>query len=292
MAGLASAQGATPGTRRGHILEDAVTRYVREEVGLGPVVRGGTWRNGRRPWQVATPDRIAVYGGSVYPLAPEDLAIVEAKTAADWEPWGEEGTDEIPDHYRVQVVWQMDTLGIRRAYVGVLLPRLTFRFYEVTANPGEAAYLRQEARAFMRTLPRPGRPGTPPDVDEHGQTYVVLRELHPEIDRGRSVEVSRELAGEYVRAVQWKRDAGDAYQLATNRLAAAMGQAHRAVYGGQTVADRRSKNGGPPYVNPATRLPVITDPPAAGPECWCPDAAADEYQPITPGCPTHDPALN
>lgn len=66
--------------------------------------------NPAKPWQCATPDRL-VYG------APETVQVKTVGLVSDAYQarmqWGDEGTDEVPDHYAVQV--QAEMLVCRRA---------------------------------------------------------------------------------------------------------------------------------------------------------------------------------
>lgn len=253
MAGLVPHQGPTPQMDRGHYLEDAVARWLSDQYGF-EIEPGLCWRNRSRPWQVASPDRLAV-GRQVRPGGGFETvteAVVEVKTAADYGEWGPDGTDEIPPHYRVQAVWQCDTLGLPQAYVGVLLPRLEFRAYKIVPAPGEAEWLRTEARTFLDSLAA----GDPPDVDEHSATYSALRVLHPTIvpkgQEGSDVPVAADLAVPYARSVLGLRAAEDEYQLQRNKLAVHMGIARRAVYDQRTLAIRQPGPTGTPYPKAGT----------------------------------------
>jgi putative phage-type endonuclease len=251
----------TPAQRRGHLLEDAVAQYVAEEHGLH-LVPGGSWRNRDRPWQAATPDRLSV--DLAYPAQLDHLgapghrpicdAVVECKTAADFEDWGPDRTDQVPAYVRAQVLWQLDTLGLQRGYVGVLLPYLSFRSYVIEANPGEADWLREQAVAFLATV----ADGIEPDIDTHGSTYPTLRQLHPDIEQ-RTVDVDAALADRYVSAVLALRAAKREEAAAKTLIAHAMGNARSAVHAttGVLIARRESKNGGLPYVKAADN-PIIT----------------------------------
>jgi putative phage-type endonuclease len=83
-------------------------RFAREHPDLD-VTPAPTYCHPDRPWQIANPDRHA---------GPD---LFEAKTARDSEGWGEEGTDQIPVHYRAQCLHYMDVTGTRRCWVGVLI---------------------------------------------------------------------------------------------------------------------------------------------------------------------------
>jgi putative phage-type endonuclease len=243
MRGATGHETGGPEMARGHYMEDGICRWVADEHDLY-LTPGGCWRNRARPWQVASPDRLArpdnvheVTGGD------EPTGVVEVKTAAAFERWGRDGTDEIPAHVRAQAVWQCDTLGVDTAYVGVLLPYLELRSYVIHPAPGEAEFIREECRAFLDSLAA----GEPPDVDQWTQTYDTLRALNPKID-GTDTEVPPELARDYARAVLALRAAEDEHVLRRNQLAQHMGMAQRARYADRTLANRQPGPTGVPYV--------------------------------------------
>lgn len=261
MAGAVPHAGPTPQMDRGHYLEPAVAQWLADQYGL-TLEPGRCWRNGERPWQVASPDRLArasvvqptdgLVSAPAYRQPPGYEAVVEVKTEADYGEWGPDGTDEIPPHYRVQAVWQCDTLGLDTAYVGVLLPRLEFRGYVIHPAPGEAEWLRTEARAFLDSLAAQ----EPPDVDKHSATYATLRTIHPTIvpkgTEGSDVPVTAELAVPYAQSVLGLRAAEDHYNLMRNKLADHMGTARRAVYDERTLAIRQPGPTGTPYPKAGT----------------------------------------
>lgn len=260
MAGLIDAQPDTDQTRRGHYLEDAIAWWFGDQHPELGVKVCGAFQNAERDWQAAAPDRL-LHLANDYPAfqTREPVGVLEVKTAADMDEWGEAGTDQIPPYYRCQVMWQLDTLGLPVAYVAVLLPRLEFREYRIDYNADEAAYLRAEAAQFMETLP--GRAFEQrPDLDGHVETYAAVRSLHPQIDP-RDQEVPVDLAREFCDATRGLKVAKEREALARVRLADHMGNARTAVFiDGDTrikLADRRAKNGGTPYVQAASKLPEI-----------------------------------
>jgi putative phage-type endonuclease len=256
MAGLIDPQEPTDATRRGHYLEDAVAQWWADQHPDLLAGDGGAWEHPDRPWQAASPDRLC-YAGPVRDDDAGPVAVLEVKTTADADEWGPGGTDQIPPHVRVQVVWQLDTLGLPVGYVAALLPRLEFREYRIDYNPDEAAYIRAEARAFLDSLP--GGPAEQrPDLDAHGATYQAVRVLHPDID-GTDSPVPHWLARSYCAAVTDLRKATKTHDYWRTVLADHMRTAKRARYDGHTIADRRGKNGAPPYVQAATKLPAIPD---------------------------------
>lgn len=264
MAGLIEQQPETDQTRRGHYLEDAVARWFydqhRPEFALS---KGLAWAHPDRDWQAASPDRLIwdreCAADSLPCAVHAPKALLEVKTTADMDEWGEAGTDQIPPYYRCQVMWQLDTLSLPVAYVAVLLPRLEFREYRIDYNADEAAYLRAEAAQFLESLPTGALPQRP-NLDDHIETYAAVRALHPEIDP-RSEEVPADLAREFCDAVRGLKTAKTREQAARTALADHMGTAATAVYvdGDNRIklADRRAKAGGTPYLQAASRLPEI-----------------------------------
>lgn len=235
---------STPQQDRGHYLEPAVTKWLADQYDLS-LFPGQCWRNRDRPWQVASPDRIVAKGGVPYreghPKNPIK-AVVEVKTANDWERWGPDGSDEVPPAVRAQVVWQCDTLGVPLGYVGVLLPYLEFRGYTIRPAEGEAEYIRERAKAFLDSLSA----DEPPDVDDHTATWDTLRSLHPDIHG--DVEVSPDIAVNYARSVLALREAETEHVLRRNQLAEQMGFARRGLVGSVAVAYRQPGPTGIPYV--------------------------------------------
>jgi putative phage-type endonuclease len=88
-------------------------------------------------------------------------SVVEAKYSSMAEEWGEEGTDQIPPQYTIQVHHQMYVAGprCRFAYVGVTLiefSRLNFRLYLVERDDDLAETVAAAGRKFMtdHVIPR------------------------------------------------------------------------------------------------------------------------------------------
>lgn len=79
----------------------------------------------------------------------------------DLSLWGEEGTDQVPDEYGIQMQVQMDCLGQREAYLAALFSGQTLRVYHFHADPDIAGTVKEASRDFWRryvetdTLPPP-----------------------------------------------------------------------------------------------------------------------------------------
>lgn len=214
---------------RRHVLDDGFMAY-----------EAGTWRHSERQYQIANPD------GLIWPLVLDDEdqppdALLEVKNARTDDGWGEEGTDEIPVYYRTQILWYLDVFGLDLAHVAVLIGGSEYREYQLEASPDEAEFMRGKAVEFLGTVERRERPS----IDEHDQTYQVIREMHPDIEDA-TVEVPGDIAAPYLSAAEGHRQATDEKRRTTAILADYMGSARRATFAGEQIAMRVTGN--PPYV--------------------------------------------
>lgn len=217
----------------------------------------GTWVHGRRRWQLANPDGIAVVP-TVEPdgTVGQSEVLVECKYALhDWQ-WTctpDHEDDEIPVYYRCQVQWYLDVLGLAEARV-VVFHGSSARFaeYVVRADPEDQAVLRQAGAGFVESLAS----GVRPDIDGHDRTYEVIKQLHPDIDGG-SILVPDEIGGLFCAAKAAEKAAGVESKRATGVLADFMGSAQAASWRGQVIARRQVKRGGVPYVVAAQNLPPV-----------------------------------
>jgi len=208
------------------------------------VAPSGLYVSLARPWQMCTPDR-DLYDAEWYDaLTPEQLqaedidpqSLLEIKSSGTYEGWGEDGTDEIPAYYRAQVLWQLDTLGLAEAHVTCLfLSTRQRRDYVVAWDEADVLLMREAAREFLDRVER----GDAPPIDHTPATTAALRELYPLGDDDTETEVPADLAAEYRAARAALDQARERYDLAVNRLRAAMGDARRALTpDGDPVASR------------------------------------------------------
>ncbi len=240
--------------RRGHYLEPAVAQWWADRHPEFDVRASGTWSHPDRPWQIASPDRMLCPHDDTFDEIQPPTAILECKTAADVDDWGDEGTDEIPVGYRAQVLWQMDTIGVDTCHVAVLLPYLQFREYLVRYDAAEAAVMRTVALDFLGTLER----GERPDIDAHTSTYQAIRALHPDIDPV-DIDLAGDLARQYCTARTVLATAKDADQLARALVLDAMGTARRACFDGHVIATRQPNGTHPPKLVAGRKLPSFDD---------------------------------
>lgn len=259
MKGAVEHAGPTRQMTRGHYLEEAVVQWTADQYQVG-ARRTSAWRNRARPWQVASPDRLAVPLGIDRVAELDDVvAVMEVKTDARGDfRWGPDGSDEIPLHVRCQAIWQCDVLGVDTCYVGALLPYLDLRSYVLHPADGEIEYMREECLGFLESLAK----DEPPDIDKHDATYRTVRALNPDIE-DLEVDLGVDLSRAYARSILELRKAEDEYNLRRSQVASIMGTARWATFGEgeqkQTLADRRqAPKTRVPYVNPTNSAKRLT----------------------------------
>lgn len=171
---------------------------------------------------------------------PDGPVIVEAKTSAKSDEWGEPGTDEIPAHYLAQVYWQLAMCPeALRAYVALLGPFLEFSEYVIERDDEIIAGLVDQCRRFYESLG-----ANPPPLDDHVATVATLRKIHPEIDRGGSVEIDQDVALAWLEA---KEAAAEIEAEERQSRAFILNTAKRAQYithNGHRIARRQAGRGG------------------------------------------------
>jgi putative phage-type endonuclease len=249
--------------RWGTILEAPIAAEFARRHPTVRVERVGLCAHVDRPWQLATPDRLLIdpdegcdcpaagcrrtgvctAGGAV-------TAVLECKIddAHHAYAWGDEGSDDIPVHYRCQVLQQLDVLGAELAYLAVLIGGTDYREYLVEYDEAEAKLIRDADAAFWADV----QAERPPDVDDSPATARALRHLHPTVE-DREQLVPAGLARRYHAAVAAARRADKRKQLADNQLRARLGTARRAVLADGTPVATRSVYDRKPYeVGPAT----------------------------------------
>lgn len=217
--------------RRGHryealILEDFAESHpeftVRQPVGLCV--------NLERPWQMCTPDALAYDSEVALPMQPD--AVVQAKSGARRDEWGDEGTDDIPVHYRAQVLWEMDTLGLNVAYVPVVFG-FDYREYVVEYDETDVKLMREAAQVFLESV----REDRMPDVDASAATRRRLKRLHPTVTDGEA-EVGRSVVAQYHAAKRLRDAAQERMDLAEARVRHALGAYKTATVDQKVVATR------------------------------------------------------
>lgn len=252
-AGIIGPVTESPEMEWGTRLEAAVCDKYRDVHELGGLIqKAGTYRHIDRPWQIANPDRL------ISDLDGHVVYLVEAKTSPFGDKWGDPETDEVPVHVRAQVLWYLDTLGLKEGHVAVLISGLDYREYVVEYDADEAKLLRDSAEEFLATIDA----GTPPPIDDHDATYQAVREMHPDIEPV-SHELSDPVARDFLAARIELAAAKKVEQHARSAVADEMGNAHTAFWQGSKIATRQARGDGLPYLVTAKNLPNLAETEAA-----------------------------
>jgi putative phage-type endonuclease len=217
---------ATPEMEWGVRLEPAVAlKWADEHQDFG-VEETGTWRHTEREWQRATPDRLLTQRART-------TALLEVKTSPVGDEWGPSGSDVIPVHYRTQVQWQLDVLGVQVCHVALLVGGCDYREYVVEYDETDAKVMRGAAERFLDDV----RQGNRPPIDGANDTYQTIRLQH----EGREdveVEISAEHTADFEIAQQQAKAADAELVRARGQLLDVIGTGRWAVHNGRRIATR------------------------------------------------------
>jgi putative phage-type endonuclease len=227
--------------RWGRMLERPIIDWFAHEHPEYEVRRVGTYVEHVRDWQVCTPDALLL-------SSKRAVAGLEAKCDRYDDGWGEPGTDEIPVHYRCQVLWCMDITGLDRWYIAVLFGGSDYREYLIEWDNGcddDLDLLRAAGRSFLDDVEN----DVLPDIDSHSATHQVIRDLHPDIEPG-DVVIPDDLAAQYWRAEDVYEAAADNRRHWRSLVLNEIGSRHGAKNSaGVKVARRQaSAYGAPPHL--------------------------------------------
>jgi len=238
----------TPAVEWGNRLEDAVADKWQDEHPGQLAAPAGTWMHREREWQRATPDRL------IYPQPDHDfdvpeqaVGLLEVKTSPFGDEWGPSGSEQIPIHYRCQVMWQMDTLGLHRTEVAVLIGGWDYREYVVEYDEDEAKILRDAAARFLDDV----RNGVRPDIDGDTATYQTIRVQADGLE-DRDVEIPAELAARWDAAYTALAKASADLTQVRGEVLDLIGNGRRAVCDGRRIAYRTVRDGATYSLNPYT----------------------------------------
>lgn len=161
---------------------------------------------------------------------------VEAKShgvvgPADWDAWGEDGSDVLPDAIILQVNAQMLVTGESKTWVPALIGGRGFLMYVVERHDSLQSMILEESERFWRdhVLKR-----CPPSDIPHLDT--VKRMARTE---GKIVPVPEELAMEYLAAADMASKASKLKETAQAALLASLGDADGASWQGGTFSYRQ-----------------------------------------------------
>jgi putative phage-type endonuclease len=222
----------------GNRLERPILQKFADERGGQVFENCGTWGKSGSEYQRANPDGLW--------LTPEgEWVLVEIKTARDEALWKDEnGTLEVPAHYKAQVQWYLNVLGLARATVAVLFGGSRYQEFEVIADEFEQSLAIAEADKFHSLLLSEDEP---PLTAPWLSTYEAVRFKHSEIDPDDEVELG-DLGAEYqTHSADYAELASEMDRLKTEILNK-MGNARRGLVNGVWSFTRQARKGGLPYL--------------------------------------------
>lgn len=221
-------------TRAGDLLESAVIRHAIEV--LKPSFFAEQHEAvAEQEFITATLDAIAIIDG--------ERCVIEAKTGGICSPlngdgWGEPGTDEIPEHYMVQVQHQLYVAGkeYQFAAVSALIPPRGFCLYYVPRDEVLINAIVERELAFWFHV----QTDTPPDDSVPSMGAIKRRRREP----NKVVEVDPVLVEMYETAQRKAKEAEEYADEAKAILLAALGDAEAGDAGGKMVTYYESERKG------------------------------------------------
>lgn len=131
-----------PYVKAGNFLEPAVRAWFEHETGLKVKEVQDMIVSKENPFMAANIDG----------FIEEEGAVFEAKTTSSEKGWGESGSNEVPDHYLLQVVHYMAVTGAKKAYIAVLIRGVDFRYYEIERNENLEKIIVEKERKFWECV--------------------------------------------------------------------------------------------------------------------------------------------
>ena len=162
--------------KRGTYLESGVMRWTADELGAEveqgiPLTEPGLL--GPAPWLSVRPDGVLHYADK-----PSELA--EIKTSRILGAWGESGTDNVPEHYLVQVMLQLACVPVERARVGAYITSEDeLRIYDIVRDDELIVQMLDKLDAWWYKHCDPKGPRVAPELDGGEASASWLKRKHP-----------------------------------------------------------------------------------------------------------------
>ena len=215
----------------GHAFEHALAYLWKDDNQGWRLSRTGVQTHGEQYGfpSVCTLDRLGSRGRA--------RRIVEFKTARDLSEWGDEGGDEAPADYLIQVQAQMLLTGLvdYPAHLMVMGPFFKRFTYVIDYDQQVCDWLVMRCKEFWDSL----QTGEPPALDDSVSTYNTVRALHPDIDAGRNVEIPESLADDLLDASSQAKAADRRLRGLKTQVLSHLGTAQTATVNGEVLAQRR-----------------------------------------------------
>lgn len=150
--------------RFGNLLEDVVAQEFAHRTGLSVRRAQQMKRHPKHSFMLANIDR---------KIEGKD-ELLEVKTTSEYnsDKWGDEGTDQVPEHYLMQAQHYLAVTGWDLAHMAVLIGGNRMQTYQIGRNDDLIRSMIDLEGEFWEAV----QTGTPPDVDyAHPSTLEMLK---------------------------------------------------------------------------------------------------------------------
>lgn len=212
----------------GTFLEEGIVNFAADEMKAKTVVHNPEFRFGTRKEMCVHLDALLYRGGMPASEWKNDKnALLEVKTGGLTGPlkgaWGEEGTDQIPDYYLVQVHYQSAVAGHfvnleEQRHVFALLGGRGILHYEIPQDKEVEDRLLNYAEAWWKDHVVDDKPCLNSKVSPDVIKYIKR-------EPGKCVAVPVELVSAYVSANAAKKECEEALERAKSDLIMSLGDA-------------------------------------------------------------------
>jgi predicted phage-related endonuclease len=159
--------------------------------------------------------------------------IVEAKTSGVlWrveDEWGDDGTDEVPESYLLQVQAQLLVSKAELAYLAALIGGIGFRLYRIEPHQGLLDAIKSKAEQFVASLEGDAPPDAPPTLETLKRIRRQPAKILPRSDAFESAWQALEQAKADAKVTDAAKDA------AQRQLLALLGNAEAAEVSGGLI---------------------------------------------------------
>jgi len=211
--------------RLGTALEPAIRQFFQEEnKDWLTVHETGTWQSTEFEWMKANPDGIIEW-------ADGSLGVLEIKHSATY-------VSEIPESWKLQVLWYLYVLGLKRGVVCAVIGG-RYTEFEVLWDETLVFAMKGRVRGFYGLI----ESGIAPDYDGSNSTYETVRELSEGLTEG---EV--ELGDFYVDLIAAKviyEEAEKNFNAKKSVVLAYLNGTKTGLYQGEKVISLQARNGKP-----------------------------------------------
>jgi predicted phage-related endonuclease len=187
----------------------------------------GTWASVSTPAFKANPDAIIEW-------ADGSLGILEIKFSRN-------PMNELPPHYRDQVMWYMHVLGLTRGIL-VAVANGEMVEHEIEYDPEYANQLELRGLDFLARI----ESQTPPDWDGSQSTYETVRYLSENIYDG-DIELG-ELYPQLMRAKELAEETEQQFTLLKSKVLHLMNGVKVGLYQGDKVLSLQARGSGAPFI--------------------------------------------